>query len=134
MGAIRAKIKPLVGPVLDMSYHRNGVSGRGFWTILFEGHPDSEEKSIKQHAFVATFFPREEDEDGNTLEEACVSVLRLRDLNAKNAERSWRGDNFHAELAILVQDYVWTHDRPVPTDPEQTRRAAIKDQKALKKS
>ncbi len=134
-----------MGEVLDMSYHRNGVSGRGFWTILFVGHEDAEVTTIAGFRFVATFFPREpdnpaDDRDGQTPVEACVSVLRVQDLNDGNAENAWRGDHFHDELQNLVDSYVWEFDR---TDGVQTdgagremtnRRGAIRAQKAKKAS
>ena len=129
----------LVGEVLDMSYHRNGVSGRGFWTILFEGnkHADS---LVKGHRFVATFFHKEDgetDENGNSYvpEEACVAVLRLADLNEGNAELAWRGDHFQQELQHIVDTFVWKSDRATGVlvdgaGREMTnRRAAIKAQK-----
>jgi hypothetical protein len=131
----------LVGNVLNMSYHRNGVSGRGFWTILFEGHKDSE-KLIAGYTFVATFFPPielDEDED-ETYEsaEACVAVLRVSDIVKGNTQAAWRGDNFHGELQHLVDSYVWASDRPKDRQLDGAgreitdRRGAIKAQKARK--
>lgn len=126
-----------------MSYHRNGVSGRGFWTILFVGHEDAG-NTVAGFRFVATFFPREpenpEDDRYDQPVEACVSVLRIQDLNEGNADMAWRGDHFHDELQHIVDTYVWKYDR---TDGVQTdgagremtnRRGAIRAQKAKKAS
>jgi len=135
----------LVGEVLDMSYHRNGVSGRGFWTILFVGHDDAEITTIAGFRFVATFFPREpdnpaDDSDEFSTVEACVAVLRVQDLREGNADIAWRGDHFHDELQKLVDNYVPKHERTggVQTDGtgrEMTnRRGAIRAQKAKKAS
>jgi hypothetical protein len=125
-----------------MSYHRNGVSGRGFWTILFRGHDDAD-SLVKGHLFVATFFPKEdgeEDEEGTSWvpEEACVAVLRLDDLNEGNAEQAWRGDHFQGELQVLVDSYVWKFDRNERVEYDGAgreltdRRGAIRAQKAKK--
>lgn len=84
------KSDKLVGEVLDMSYHRNGVSGRGFWTVLFVGHPEAD-SLVAGNTFVATFFPADESEDEDWDVEACISVLRLSDLNDGNAEHVERG-------------------------------------------
>ena len=128
-----------------MSYHRNGISGRGFWTILFVGHDDAEITTIAGFRFVATFFPREPDNPADDSDDfvavaACVSVLRVQDLRDGNAQNAWRGDNFHDELQHLVDTYVWDFDRTkgVQTDGagrEMTnRREAIRAQKAKKAS
>ncbi len=149
MAEIESKLARLrtktVGDVLDMSYHRNGVSGRGFWTILFMGHEDADSNTIAGFRFVATFFPWEpenskDDSDEFSTVEACVAVLRVQDLAVGNAEMAWRGDHFHDELQKLVDNYVWKYDR---TDGVQTdgagremtnRRGAIRAQKAKKAS
>jgi hypothetical protein len=99
----------LVGEVIDMSYHRNGVTGRGFWNIIFKGHPNADE-IVAGYKFVATFFAQETGED-DLVTPACVAVLRLCDLQADNAEPAWRGDSFHSELQSLVESYVWKFER-----------------------
>jgi hypothetical protein len=129
-----------VGEVLDMCYHRNGTSGRGFWTILFKGHSNASSK-VAGHTFVATYFPGEESadedpEDYREAEAACVAVLRLGDLDQGHANQCWRGDAFESELATLVDNFIWPHERGVEPeatfDPSMGRRAAIKAQKAKK--
>ena len=110
--SISMKSGKLVGDVTDMSYHRNGSGGRGFWSILFEGHPGAEDL-VANHTFIATFFPADEvDEDGDYEgTEACVAVLRVNDISKGNLHFGWRGDNFQDELQALVDSYVWPFDR-----------------------
>ena len=112
-----------VGLVVDMSYHRNGVSGRGFWTILFEGAKGSD---IEGESFVATYFPGGD--------EICTAVLRLDPLIAGNADNCMRGDTFHDELKALVDNYEWPHERRERMEREGlkpvNRRAAIEHTKA----
>lgn len=118
-----------------MSYHRNGVSGRGFWTILFEGHSDAD-SIVAGHTFVATFFPAEEFEEDFEDVEACTAVLRLSDLNDSNAEQAWRGDNFQSEIEAIVRGFVWKFDRDEKREYNgagqeiNRRREAILAQKA----
>ena len=125
----------LVGNVLNMSYHRNGSSGRGFWTILFEGHPESEDITAN-HTFVATFFPKEEAICEFAEVDACVAVLRVTDIAKGNTEQAWRGDRFQDELQKIVDSYVWPFDRDESRQLDGAgreithRRAAIKAQKA----
>lgn len=133
------KSAKVVGECLGMSYHRNGVSGRGFWTILFRGHDDAD-SLVKGNLFVATFFPKEEGDEEEDIPdvEACVAVLRLDDLNAGDAEQAWRGDHFHTELQALVKGYVWSFDRNERAEYDgagrelTNRREAIRAQKAKK--
>ena len=139
------QITRTVGEVLDMSYHRNGVSGRGFWTILFLGHEDADSNTIAGLRFVATLFPRPPgfrapDDSAEFVAEACVAVLRVQDLEAGDANMAWRGDHFHDELQKIVDNFVPKRNRTsgVQTDGagrEMTnRRGAIQAQKAKKAS
>jgi hypothetical protein len=131
-----------------MSYHRNGVSGRGFWHIIFKGHDEAGEQ-VAGYRFIATFFPAEEVDPNEEEcerhrgpdygpEEACVAVLRVEDINAGNAEMAWRGDNFHDELQTLVDSYVWKYDRNESLQLDgagrelTNRHAAIRAQKERK--
>lgn len=142
LGKRRPKSDRTVGEVLDMSYHRNGVSGRGFWHIIFKGHDDADGQ-VAGYRFIATFFPREpdnpeDDSDDFDTVEACVAVLRVEDINAGNAEMAWRGDNFHDELQKLVDSYVWKFDRNALVQVDgagrelTNRHGAIRAQKARK--
>ena len=103
----RREIKPLVGEVEDMSFHRNGISGEGFWTILFKGHEDAD-STIKGQRFLATVASKT---DGPGEDDIHTRVHRLSDLVDGDAGNAWRGDNFHDELTVLVKNYVWPHER-----------------------
>ncbi len=100
-----------VGDVLDMGYHRNGVGGEGFWTIIFRGH---EHCDCAGELFVATYFENDE----NAIRTA---VLRVRAIEAGDAQTALRGDRFHDELKTLVENYVWPHE----VNDKVDRRAAI---------
>lgn len=116
-----------VGKVLDMGYHRNG-GGEGFWTIIFEGARGEEGCS-----YVATFFPNDENE-------VRTAVLLVSDLVRGNAKGTMRGDWFHDELKVIVENYEWPHQKRTRLEQEGTvvanpvklsdRRAAIEHTKA----
>ncbi len=93
-----------VGHVTDMYYHRNGVGGNGFWTILFEGAKESPD--IAGKSFVATLF--EEEHEINT------AVLELDPLVRGVANHCMRGDAFHDELKSLCDNFDWDAHKKRP--------------------
>jgi hypothetical protein len=101
-----------------MYYHRNGVSGNGFWTILFEGAKGGD---LEGRSFVATYF--EEEHQINT------AVLDLEPLIRGEANHCIRGDDFHGEIKALVDKFDWDKPRPLPKQAIN-RRAAIEHTKA----
>lgn len=113
---------PRVGRVIDMDYHRNGVTGEGFWCIIFEG---SKHSDVAGEVFVATYFGDDDDV-------IRTAILRVKSIAHGNAHDDMRGDVFHDELKALVDNYVW----PVFKQPQQhrsptvNRRAAIEHTKA----
>ena len=112
-----------VGLVVDMGYHRNGISGEGFWTIIFEGAKGTE---AENKSYVATFFPNDE-------AECRTAVLLVDDLIRGNAKGTMRGDYFHDELKALVDNYEWPHEKQERLEREGgivNRRAAIEHTKA----
>lgn len=111
-----------VGKVLDMGYHRNGSSGEGFWTIIFEGAKDSD---VEGEVFVATYFSPDDGE-----EEKRMAVLRVKELAYGNAQDCIRGDNFHYELKKLVDNYEWPHEKRERLEKKSDRRAAIEHTRA----
>jgi hypothetical protein len=113
----------LIGEVVDMDYHRNGISGIGFWTIIFEA---SDESDCAGQTFVATYFPNDENE-------CFTAVLRLNDLTKGNSGGCMRGDHFHDELKTLVDNYEWPHEKRERLEREGNmtkRREAIEHTKA----
>lgn len=72
-----------------VAWHRNGISGEGFFVVEFE-MPDEEDPSIR-HPMIATVFgPR-----------SYVAVLHRNDP----CGRPMRGDHFEEELRAAVRRY-----------------------------
>jgi hypothetical protein len=100
--------------VIDVDYHRNGVSGIGFMTGLFSCNKgDLSERGM----FVFTLFPsytgKNEDETfDNCIGDYRCAVLRLEDLNNNTAENAWRGDYFyHNVVQEAVKEYQRQFDK-----------------------
>ena len=77
--------------VVDIQWHRNGVSGVGFYAILFD---------CEEGRMVATLY----DERG------FCSVLRVADLSdpargVKFGLNSWRGDYYESNLRQAVESW-----------------------------
>lgn len=87
-----------VKEVVQVQYHRNGISGVGFTAVLFKsneaGHPSHTPKSL--------FLAIVHDEPG------YCSVVRVDDLSDARGVtfgvNSWRGDNFEAELREVIAE------------------------------
>lgn len=78
-----------------IDYHRNGISGVGFWVVDF--HCDQpEEPNFRNRHMVATVFP----------DEGCVAVLDA-DLVGQGeigfGMNSWRGDHFEDQLREWIK-------------------------------
>jgi len=86
---------PLIGEVIDVARHRNGVSGEGFYAVLFRGARGSD---VDGKQFVATVF----DDAG------YVAVLALGDLADGDARGCYRGDAFATELREAIR--VWNEE------------------------
>jgi len=75
------------------SWHRNGISGMGFYAIIFD---DLEQKKT----MVASLF----DEAG------YCAVYAIEELNQENIEfaqgNSWRGDIYEEDLRPLLEQYI----------------------------
>lgn len=81
--------------IKEYSYHRNGVSGNGFYAILFLHTP---ENSVKEETFIATLF----DEPGSC---AVISLDRLEKSGVRFAQgNSWRGDCFEDDIRKIIED------------------------------
>lgn len=76
--------------VQEIAYHRNGVSGEGFYVVTF---------TERRLNLVGVLFPTPED-DG------CHTAVFDRDLLARGviefAVNSWRGDRYDAELRAAI--------------------------------
>ena len=91
------KMKTMLGlNIIESSFHRNGISGEGFYAVRFMWKPEDAEKP---EAFIATLF----DEPG------CCAVLSLDRIDAYGVGfalgNSWRGDHFEGEL----RDHIKQH-------------------------
>ncbi len=79
--------------IQDVSFHRNGIGGMGFYVVLFR---DNEEKED----MIAALF----DETGYC---AVFAIDELVKKNIKFAHgNSWRGDVYAGELRPLVNKWV----------------------------
>lgn len=73
--------------VTDIAYHRNGVTGNGFHSVLFT------HDGMK---FIATVFP----------EAGFVAVLSSEETTEGGVVSSWRGDTFEAALREAIAVYT----------------------------
>ena len=80
-----------------IKYHRNGISGVGFYVILFDWiiqKPNGGPVDSIRH-MVATVY----DEPG------YCAVHDVADLVAGNVVSAWRGDNFEPQLRKFIKNY-----------------------------
>lgn len=78
--------------IIDIAYHRNGISGAPFHVILFK---DTGEEASRKMAIVFR-------------DPHYVAVLDVDKLHAGNitfAQNSWRGDVYEPELRKFIQDH-----------------------------
>lgn len=80
--------------LVDVSWHRNGVGGAGFYAVIFD--------DAEQGRMVASLF----DEPGH------CAVYKLGELVRTNIAfaqgNSWRGDQYEAALRPIIQAYLKT--------------------------
>ena len=91
------------------TFHRNGIGGRGFYTIAFLAQ-DGEDIPEWEPFLAVSFGSTYPDEIPTDKHQACVGVLRMRELveayptNLHNMG-AWRGaDNFWPLLKPLVKE------------------------------
>ena len=83
--------------IQESSFHRNGISGNGFYAIRFQWKP---EDSKDPENFLAIMF----DEPGSC---AVVSLDRIDEHGVAFARgNSWRGDHFESTLRRHVKEGV----------------------------
>ncbi len=81
--------------IQEIAYHRNGISGLGFYAIRFRWQPDDAEG---KENFLATLF----DESGAC---AVIGLDRIDSQGVKFAGgNSWRGDHFEGELRKAIEN------------------------------
>lgn len=81
--------------IQEASFHRNGISGLGFYAIRFQCQPEDAEKPEN---FLATLFE----------EEGACAVISLDRIESQGIEfargNSWRGDRFEGELRRHIKE------------------------------
>ena len=80
--------------VKDVSYHRNGIGGEGFYAVLFDWKDDDG----KKRSMIASVF------DGS----GQCAVYDVQELAAGNIAfacgNSWRGDHFEDEIRKAIAE------------------------------
>lgn len=96
--------------IISADYHRNGISGEGFWSILFN---DSQEGLMHASLF--------RDDAG------YCAVHKVSELVKQNVEfacgNSWRGDNYEDWLRRAVDEFKSDAEwhTPLVGAPERAR-------------
>lgn len=85
----------MIKKVIDVAYHRNGVSGRSFNVVLFV---DRESKET-----MVGILPYEETAKNIDVECYVLSVDKLKENDIVFASNSYRGDNYAQELREAIQ-------------------------------
>jgi hypothetical protein len=79
--------------VKQIEYHRNGVSGNGFFVVKFSDFED------KQRNFIGIVF----DEPGDC---AVFDADLLAEGNITFGQNSWRGGRFESRLRKAIEEYI----------------------------
>ena len=86
--------------IQEIAWHRNGISGLGFYTIRFRWNP---EESTEMENFLAIVF----DEPGAC---AVIGLDRIATQGVAFAGgNSWRGDHFEGELRKAIENQETTN-------------------------
>src|SRR5262245_35613859 len=83
--------------VKRIEYHRNGIGGEGFHTVLFD-YADPVLPGEAPRPMIATVF--EDDSAG-----IYTAVLDRNDIAAGEVDRAWRGDNFDGVLREAIEKH-----------------------------
>ena len=91
---------------IDITYHRNGVGGKGFFAIRYDWHdeelPSTLDNPFPVRRMYATITYKD---DVDEFDESSCRVVDLDDLST-----SWRGDRMSAKVSYLIgkyQDYAF---------------------------
>jgi len=87
--------EPIIKGKVAFDYHRNGISGLGFYSARFSSDTDGGELE----PFVAILEAFDLDDP---FERGHCYVLAVKDLLDSGPVRNWRGDNFEDELRPLL--------------------------------
>lgn len=81
----------MIGKVIAVDHHRNGIGGTPFSIVLFTDK-DTKEKFVG-------IVP---DDDENTWNAFVLSVDRMVNNDIAFGSNSWRGDNYASELKAAI--------------------------------
>lgn len=92
-------------------YHRNGVSGEGFWAVIFDAEEHRAHEDLGSRRFIATVF----DDDVEAWKErrlvnphcAVFDIGMLAEVGVTFGHNSWRGDHFFAPLCEVITGTDW---------------------------
>jgi hypothetical protein len=82
--------------IQDVTYHRNGCSGEGFWTVRFTF---TDEDNTTPMRMLATVFNAE---DRSAMQVAIVSI---EDCAQADKVRGWRGDYFAGDMYDVIDEW-----------------------------
>lgn len=81
--------------IIDIDYHRNGISGEGFYVMTF----NMQDGDILRH-MVGVVYP----DDGGYC--SVFDIDELQKDNIKFAQgNSWRGDSYESDLRRAIDEY-----------------------------
>lgn len=97
IGAEDTAVSELNIIIIDASFHHNGISGLGFWAVLFDADHHAGNNEKRRSRMIASLF----DEPGVC---AVYSISELVNGNIKFAcGNSWRGDVYEEELRPMIE-------------------------------
>lgn len=84
-----------------LDYHRNGVSGLGFYVAIVEETEDKERREM-----LVIRFPKESDKATGGVVCAAFDLAKLDQREVRFCYNSWRGDYYHAivDKAIAARE------------------------------
>lgn len=110
--------------VTALDYHRNGISGVGFYVALF----DWQDGPTLRH-MVASLFPSPDDKDGDAFRafNGLCAVFDVSELAKGNIDfawgNSWRGDHFEHQLRAAIKAHEVARDAQWQTKIAERERA-----------
>lgn len=79
--------------IIEIDFHRNGVSGESFYAVLFKYKANKGEET-----FLASVF----EESGYC---SVISLDRIEKYGIRFGNNSWRGDHFETDLRKAIEEY-----------------------------
>lgn len=80
----------------QIEYHRNGISGEGFWAVLFLD-PSVQRGRGQPYNMLATVFP----EPGHV---SVINTHLLAEHGVTFGPNSWRGDHYEGQLRAWIKE------------------------------